>query len=300
MHTVRPISDRALERLRQAATLPDFEGTRYRLIEELGRGGMGVVYLAEDAMLERKVAIKVFHLDDASEELAERMRHEARTLARLEHPNIVPVYDFGQLAGGRLYYSMKYVEGSRLDAQLGESLPRKLRLFESICEAVAYAHARGVVHRDLKPANIMIGSFGEVLVMDWGLAKLHQDNATGRVMGTPHYMAPEQARGDAEIDARADIYSLGRILEFLCQGETAKPVRSMIRKACHEEREQRYTNAQELGLDALRYLDGMPVSAHRENLLERVSRFCANNRTLLLLVLRYAAMRFLVFFFSRR
>lgn len=298
---MRPLSDRALDRLRMAATLPAFEGTRYRLIEELGRGGMGVVYLAEDTVLERKVAIKVFHLDDASPEIADRMRHEARTLARLEHPNIVPVYDFGELPCGRLYYSMKYVEGSRLDRQLDQSLPRKLRLFESICEAAAYAHARGIVHRDLKPANIMIGSFGEVLVMDWGLAQLHHDTAAaGRVVGTPHYMAPEQARGDANIDARADIYSLGRILEFLCAAQTPKPVRSIIRKACQSDPAARYAGAQELGLDALRFLDGMPVSAHKESPFESAARFCTNNRTLLLLVLTYALMRFLVFFFSRR
>ena len=298
---MRPLSDRALGRLRDVAAWPDFEGTRYRLVKELGRGGMGVVYLAEDSLLERKVAIKVFHLDDASEDLAERMRHEARTLARLEHPNIVPVYDFGELAGGRLYYSMKYVEGSRLDEQRGETLPRKLRLFESICEAVAYAHARGVVHRDLKPANIMIGAFGEVLVMDWGLAQLQAEAGAGRVVGTPEFMAPEQARGDVQVDARADIFSLGRILEFLCGRDgVPKPVASMIRKACEAEPVRRYASAQELGLDALRFLDGMRVSAHQENALEVAVRFFANNRTLLLLVFTYAVVRFLVFFYSRR
>lgn len=298
---MRPLSDRALERLREAAAWPDFEGTRYRLVKELGRGGMGAVYLAEDSLLERKVAIKVFHLDDVSEELAERMRHEARTLARLEHPNIVPVYDFGQLQGGRLYYSMKYVEGSRLDEQRGETLPRKLRLFESICEAVAYAHARGVVHRDLKPANIMIGAFGEVLVMDWGLARFHAETEAGRVVGTPYFMAPEQERGGEKVDARADIFSLGRILEYLCGAEDVpKPVASMIRKACDKEAERRYASAQELGLDALRYLDGMRVSAHKESPLEVAGRFFANNRTLLVLVFTYVVMRFLVFFYSRR
>ncbi len=298
---MRPLSDRALERLRHAATLPDFSGTRYRLIEESGRGGMGVVYLASDDELERNVAVKVFHLDDASAELADRMRHEARMLARLEHPNIVPVYDFGQLPDGRLFYVMKYVEGARLDEVVAQSLPRKLRLFESICEAVAYAHARGVVHRDLKPENIMIGAFGEVLVMDWGLATLHQDaGASGRIMGTPHYMAPEQARGEALVDGRADIFALGRILEFLCHDDTPRPLRSMIRKACQPDPAARYASAQELGLDALRFLDGMPVSAHKENPFEAAARFVGNNRTLLLLVLTYAVVRYLIFFFSRR
>ncbi|MBL8175753.1 MAG: serine/threonine protein kinase [Bryobacterales bacterium] len=298
---MRPLSDQALHRLRAAATEPDFQETRYRLIRELGRGGMGTVYLAEDSLLNRKVAIKVFHLDDASPALAARMRHEARTLASLEHPNIVPVYDFGQLPCGRLYYSMKFVEGSRLDEQLSQSLPRKLRLFDSICEAVAYAHARGVIHRDLKPANIMIGAFGEVLVMDWGLAKIGYDaHSAGHVLGTPHYMAPEQARAEPHLDARADIYSLGRILEFLCAAEAPKPVQSMIRKACHPDPASRYAGAQDLGLDALRFLDGMPVTAHKESPFELAVRFFNNNRTLLLLVFTYAAMRFLVFFFSRR
>jgi serine/threonine protein kinase len=172
-------------------------------------------------------------------------------LARLEHPGIVPVHDVGTLADGRVFYTMKFVQGHRLDRHI-ETLPsvsERLRLFLRICDAVGFAHAHGVLHRDLKPANIMVGSFGEVLVMDWGLAKLLREdvgqtpaagdpeattfakprNASdttsaggsivtghGTVMGTPGYMSPEQARGDVErLDARSDIFSLGALLRFL-------------------------------------------------------------------------------------
>src|SRR5262249_10185272 len=123
--------------------MPDLSGTRYSLVRELGRGGMGVVYLARDSELDREVALKVLHLDDASPELAARMRREAKTLAHLDHPNIVPVYDFGVLSGGRLYYTMKYVQGTRLDQYSAEphSLPDRLRLLVKICDAVAFAHA---------------------------------------------------------------------------------------------------------------------------------------------------------------
>src|ERR1700733_7157347 len=153
------LSDRVLVRLKAAAQLPDLSGTRYGLIEEIGRGGMGVVYLAEDAELGRRVAIKV--LEDG---------REARVLASLEHPGIVPVHEAGVLPDGRSYYAMKLMRGTRLDAFLEKTthLPDRLRVFQRICEPVAFAHARGVVHHDLKPANIMVGEFGEVLVMDGG------------------------------------------------------------------------------------------------------------------------------------
>jgi len=127
------ISDKVLARLKTAAELPDLSGTRYQIIEQIGRGGMGVVYLAEDTELSRKVAIKV--LDDA---------HEARVLAALEHPGIVPVHDAGVLPDGRCYYAMKLVRGARLDAILEKTahLPDRLRIFQKICEPVAFAHAR--------------------------------------------------------------------------------------------------------------------------------------------------------------
>jgi eukaryotic-like serine/threonine-protein kinase len=246
------LSDRALERLRDAAELPDLSGTRYRLLEPVARGGMGVVYAAEDKNLQRRVALKVLDVPGSDGELANRLILEARVLARLEHPGIVPVHDVGTLGDGRVFYTMKFVEGQRLDRYIAtlESVPDRLRLFQRICDAVGFAHARGVLHRDLKPANIMVGPFGEVLVMDWGLAKIlranpaghsnatdpdatifekknlpsSQDSATeisvvtghGTVLGTPGYMSPEQASGDVEhLDARSDIFSLGALLRFL-------------------------------------------------------------------------------------
>jgi eukaryotic-like serine/threonine-protein kinase len=246
------LSDKALERLRENANTPDLAGTRYSLLERVARGGMGVVYAARDEKLGRRVALKVLDVPDQKGELARRLIREAQVLAQLEHPGIVPVHDVGTLEDGRVFYTMKFVEGQRLDKHIEavESVPDRLRLFLRICDAVAFAHARGVLHRDLKPANIMAGPYGEILVLDWGLAKIlrapttekpagHNPEATllempsaaetesdttlvssatghGTVMGTPGYMSPEQARGDVEhLDERSDIFSLGALLRFL-------------------------------------------------------------------------------------
>src|SRR5215467_699498 len=163
-----------MNRLRDFGDTPDLEGTRYTLLERVARGGMGVVYAARDEKLNRRVALKVLHAPDRSGDLERRLIREAQVLSRLEHPGIVPVHDVGTLQDGRVFYTMKFVEGPRLDSHVGsvDSVPDRLRLFLRICDAVAFAHARGVLHRDLKPANVMIGLFGEVLVLDWGLAKI--------------------------------------------------------------------------------------------------------------------------------
>jgi serine/threonine protein kinase len=253
---VKFLSDTALERLRDGAEAPDLAGTRYRLLDRIARGGMGVVYTAEDETLQRRVALKVLEVPGTDGDLANRLIREARVLAALEHPGIVPVHDVGTLADGRVFYTMKFVEGRRLDKYIESvaSLPDRLRLFLRICDAVAFAHSRGVLHRDLKPANVMVGPFGEVLVMDWGLAKILRGDISsgaretdphttifekpkqpaivgdgteisvvtghGTVMGTPGYMSPEQAHGDVEhLDARSDIYSLGALLRFLHTGQ---------------------------------------------------------------------------------
>jgi serine/threonine protein kinase len=157
-----------IDHLREAMDAPDLTGSPYVLGKELGRGGMGIVYEARDSRLGRAVALKVLSPLAASGDAVERMWREARILARLEHPGIVPIHDAGMLSDGRAYYAMKLVEGSRLDEYLraGPSLPELCRIFLRICEPVAFSHARGIVHRDLKPENIMLGKFGEVLVLD--------------------------------------------------------------------------------------------------------------------------------------
>ena len=165
------LPDTTLRHLQHVADLPDLTGTRYELVEPLGRGGMGAVYRVTDRALGRDVAMKVLSGATDAAALA-RLDAEARVLAQLEHPGIVPVHDVGTLPDGRLFYVMKLVRGERLDARAdgGDTVSERVRLLMRVADAVAFAHARGIVHRDLTPANIMIGAFGEVLVMDWGLA----------------------------------------------------------------------------------------------------------------------------------
>src|ERR1700758_4729671 len=157
------LSDKVIDRLRENASHPDLSRTRYQLLERIARGGMGVVYAALDETLGRRVALKVLDAPATEANLAQRLNREARVLARLEHPGIVPVHDVGTLSDGRVFYTMKFVEGQRLDKYLEsvESIPDKLRIFLRVCEPVAFAHSRGVLHRDIKPANIMVGLFGE-------------------------------------------------------------------------------------------------------------------------------------------
>jgi serine/threonine protein kinase len=241
------LSDAAVTRLKSLGSWPEFESARYSVIEEIGHGGMGTVYIAVDQELGREVAIKVPNAL-AGPALERRLQLEAHVLARLEHPGIVPIHDTGRLADGRLFYVMKRVQGRTLGQHL-EAVPgltERLRVFERICEPVTFAHAQGIIHRDLKPENVMVGSFGEVMVLDWGVAKavvgpdarnVDQEPAgskpardgqqtsqqlsssmtdDGTVVGTRGFMAPEQARGAVdEIDQRADVYSLGAILYLL-------------------------------------------------------------------------------------
>lgn len=301
------ISDDKLDHLRSVVSEPDFSATKYTFVKELGRGGMGTVYLAEDRELDRLVAIKVLNTPEITDDLRDRMVREAQIIARLEHPGIVPVHDVGTLADGRIYYAMKYVRGSRLDeyAAQGASLRDRLRKFQSVCDAVAFAHAHGVIHRDLKPQNIMIGSFGEVLVLDWGVAKMSDSpcESVGTVIGTRHYMSPEQASGDInQLDERADVYSLGAVLYFLLndQPKVSKAAKAICSKAMADAKESRYATASELSTDIGRLLDAEPVSAYRENAFERIVRWAGKNRFLILLVLTYLLMRIFLIFTSRR
>jgi predicted Ser/Thr protein kinase len=295
---VRFLSDETVQHLREIAELPDLGGTRYEVVRELGRGGMGVVYEVRDRTLERAVAMKVVERE---------WRAEALIVAALEHPGIVPVYDSGTLADGRLFYTMKLVRGAGLDvwAQQGHGFTERLRLFARICEPVAFAHANGVVHRDLKPENVMVGEFGAVLVMDWGVAHSGEEDdrlgaETNRmVVGTLGYMPPEQARGD-RADARSDVYALGAVLAFLLRDVAVpRPLAAVVARAMASDPAARYAEAGALAEDVVRYLDQEPVSAYRENAAERAVRWVTRHRALLTLMAAYIVMRVIVFFWMR-
>ena len=287
------IGDGTLAHLRDVAEWPDV-GERYEVTARLGRGGMGVVYAARDRTLDREVAIKVLDaVDDAA--AARRLQDEARILARLEHPGIVPVHDAGSLADGRVFYVMKLVRGARLDQALAAdaSLVERLDLFTRIAEAVSFAHAQGIVHRDLTPANIMIGRFGEVLVLDWGVARiLGRGSAREGIVGTPGYMPPEQESGLSETaDARADVFALGAVLEAMVPTPRPRPLAAIAKKARAAAVIDRYQTVEALARDLARYRQGQPVEAYRENALERGARVYRKYRVPILLVLAYVVMR---------
>ena len=305
------LADTTLRHLQHVADLPDLTGTRYELVEPLGRGGMGAVYRVTDRALGRDVAMKVLSGAADAASLA-RLEAEARILAQLEHPGIVPVHDVGTLPDGRLFYVMKLVRGQRLDARADrrDSVSERVRLLIRVADAVAFAHAHGIVHRDLTPANIMIGAFGEVLVMDWGLAITEATTrqpaqpaqpappaqpAQPVVAGTAGFMAPEQARGAA--DARSDVYALGALLAWSLAPERGGPIRmprplkSIAAKACATDPAARYPTAEAFAADLSRYLDAQAVSAHRESIAERTLRFARTYRIAILLVLAYLVMR---------
>jgi serine/threonine protein kinase len=291
------LTDPTLQHLRDVAEWPDL-GERYEVRRRLGRGGMGVVYAAQDRVLEREVAVKVLDRAAGDSDAARRLRSEARILALLEHPGIVPVHDAGTLPDGRVFYVMKLVRGERLDVALeaATSLTERLDLFLRICDAVSFAHARGVVHCDLKPQNVMIGSFGEVLVMDWGVARrIGQEGAADAIAGTPGFMAPEQNAGSAgSVDTRADVYALGVILDGLLPATAPRPLRAAARMARAARVEHRYQDVGELMGDVLRFREGHPVKAYRESLPERLGRVYRRHRLPILLVAAYIVMRVLL------
>ncbi|HUR26656.1 MAG TPA: protein kinase, partial [Planctomycetota bacterium] len=240
-----------------AKLVPQGRG-HYQLLGEIARGGMGVILKGHDTDLGRDVAVKVLDAELAARpEVVQRFVEEAQIGGQLQHPGIVPVYELGLMADERPYFTMKLIKGHTLASLLqqrrtpADNRGRLLAIFESVCQTVAYAHSKGVLHRDLKPANVMVGAFGEVQVVDWGLAKVLRrggiadekraketvhtiiatvrsgpgssgsDSMVGSVMGTPAYMAPEQAQGEVELlDERADVFSLGAIL---CEMLTGRP-----------------------------------------------------------------------------
>jgi len=269
---------------------------RYRLKEKIGSGGMADVYVADDLLLGREVAVKILHAQYAADPVfIQRFRLEAQAAANLNHPNIVNIYDWGN--EGELYYIvMEYVEGRDLKEILrseGRLLPdRAAEIAAEVCAALQFAHRRNIVHRDIKSHNIFITNIGQVKVMDFGIAREGDGGGitqTGMVMGTPQYISPEQAQGLA-VDGRSDIYSLGIVLYEMLTGQvpfddpnpvtiTYKQVRedpvppsvidpevpatleSIVMKAMAKNPANRFQSAQEMKADLLRFLEGMPVSA---------------------------------------
>ncbi|MBX3474945.1 MAG: protein kinase [Planctomycetes bacterium] len=323
-------------------------GTRYNIKREFARGGMGRVLLAMDTVVGREIAIKELlpgrtgsgRQPSTSNTHAnvDRFLREARITGQLEHPNIVPVYEIGTREDGSVFYSMKFVRGETLAERLkainsrdGDARTRmldRLRLldaFAQVCQAVAFAHARGVIHRDLKPSNIMLGEFGEVLVLDWGLAKvkgavdvkgastqhLKDDSSVqtmdGLIMGTPAYMAPEQARAESElVDEKSDVYALGAILFELVTGrppfegnarqiidevskagppapqsilpEAPPELCALVEKALARDRAQRMAGAQQLAEQVQAYRDGRALNVYQYSSGELLKRFVARNK----------------------
>lgn len=322
---------------------------RYEAGEEVARGGMGAIRLANDVALRRQVAIKSMLAGDASTEELARFIEEAQITGQLDHPGIVPIYEIGVDADGQPFYTMQFVRGRDLQAVLKEdelSLRQLLNILNRVCDAVAFAHSRGVLHRDLKPANIRIGEFGEVFVMDWGLAKIlgktekptaaekvesiRGESVTGEfhtlagsVMGSPEYMAPEQASGAAyDLDERADVYALGAILyEILTNRppivmESGEDVREVLKrvqkgeieppnsnealgkvamKALATDREDRYASVTEFQAEIDAWLGGFATEAEHAGLFRQIALFVRRNRiasaaaAIILLVLAGAA-----------
>jgi WD40 repeat protein/tRNA A-37 threonylcarbamoyl transferase component Bud32 len=305
----------ALQREQAAAGLPTRLGN-YEILGEIARGGMGIVYKARHQKLNRIVALKVTrggHLATAKE--TQRFLQEAAAVAKLDHRHIVPIYEFGE-ANGQHFIVMAYVEGDSLAKAVtaGPLAPRRAAdLVKKVADAVAYAHAQGVIHRDLKPSNVLLDSAGEPRVTDFGLAKCEETASvlthTGQVLGTPSFMPPEQAEGKvAQVGPAADVYSLGATLYCLLTGrppfqaastlDTLKQVveqpsvpPQQINSAvdrdldticlkCLEKRpEKRYASATALAEDLVRFLDGRPILARRVGGPERFWRWCRRNPT---------------------
>jgi serine/threonine-protein kinase len=319
---------------------------RYTLSRLHATGGIGRVWLAHDTSLGREVALKELRPERAGQPtLSARFLREAQVTGQLEHPGIVPVYEVGKRPNDQPFYTMRFVRGRTLAEaarnyhqrrRWGEAGPLEVRelltAFVSLCQAVAYAHSRGVLHRDLKPHNVVLGDYGEVMLLDWGMAKVtgaaDDDTASqrapvtlegessrdatvaGQVLGTPAYMAPEQAEGRLDLlDARTDVYGLGAVLYAVLCGQppfagsdtpavlrrvvhdAPDPPRAVVPgvpraleavclKALAKQPQQRYGSAKELAEDVKRYLADEPVSAYRDPWTTRLTRWGRRHRTL--------------------
>jgi aminoglycoside phosphotransferase (APT) family kinase protein len=281
----------------------------FRIVREIGRGGMGVVYEAEQQSLKRRVALKVLRFGGGDTEAMRRFQREAETVARLHHTNIVPIFAVG-CEQGTHYYAMQFIAGRSLaeasKAGQGRDLREAARWGVQAAEALAYAHARGVIHRDVKPSNLLLDDEGTVWLTDFGLARCTDEltmTATGMLLGTPRYVSPEQASVVSKpVDARSDVYSLGASLYELAtgkpvyDGETLQRLLAQIRdaeptpprrhrpdlprdletvlmKCLEKEPSRRYASAQELADDLRRFAAGDPIKARRPGPVERAARW---------------------------
>lgn len=288
----------------------DFPG--YELLGELGRGGMGVVYLARQMALNRRVALKVIRSDDASPDMVARFRAEAEAVARLQHPHIVQIYEIGVWNCGNAsspYFSLELLEGGSLSRLIGGAPlepQRAAELVRTLAGAVHYAHERGVLHRDLKPSNVLLNADGTPKIVDFGLAKKLDDRSgatrTGDILGTPSYMAPEQALGHRDLGPAADTYALGAILyealtgrppfrgatvlDTLEQVRTQEPVpparlqptvprdlNTVCLKCLEKDPRRRYGSSAELADDLDRFLNHRPVRARPVGAVGRLARW---------------------------
>ncbi len=297
-------------------------GPRFSVEQQIGSGGTGRVYAVRDHSLNRTIAVKFLkRRTGKSTGVRQHFLHEARVTAMLEHPNIMPVHDIGVTQSGEVYFTMKSIHGSSLGdairaASEGKapgalgSIDERIRVFLKVCDALTFAHHRGFIHQDVKPDNIMLGEFGEVLLLDWGsaLERLEIDTVSGKALyGTPAYMSPEQARRES-VSERSDIYSLGATLfhalllrhptwaedaegfwEKKRSGIVDEPsdaerrtvpaaLLAITLKALKADPDERYATVDEFASDLKAYQAGLAVSAHRESLLERFGRWYRRNR----------------------
>ena len=265
----------------------------------LGRGGMGAVYKGKHKTLDRVVAIKILppEVDDLDASYAARFKNEAKAMARLSHPNIVTVYDFGETPDGLLYFVMEFVEGLDVSRMLKEQgrlhCDHVKNIIAQVCDALSYAHEKKIIHRDIKPANIMVGYDGKVKVADFGLAKITQGSEVAltqgnALLGTLHYMAPESLMLGATVDHRADIYALGVMLYQMLTGKMpqgmfempSKKVQGLdpkydaiVAKALQEDREERYQSVAKMLIDFDEILAPQTTQTRRSRSADRFGRY---------------------------